>query len=266
MKSDLKFKVKYPYTGIHYLYQWYTRDEGNHIVLAKSLESANYVLSRVLDMRYDSQNFYKADKYDSLEVILGFKINIIVPSLSIQQLYIDQEYNQNVSIFRQFCRYSLMNASSKLNLSEFFDISYYKDDPLCIDDLIPKNCSWEELFDIFGSQFIKVEKNSGYLLKEEPSDCDELMVCSTNFGHHCNGIGVSDFNPENINLSTLFFFERISSLSILEFNEKIAFKKEENRLRFKSELEERKKIRLQEEKVNFLKLKSILDYIKDKQK
>lgn len=234
-------KVYYPFGGKHIITIWWTRNEQNHVAIARNLSAMDFMLNCFID------------KYPDCIVKESYEVEMVSPSEKLCNGAAYLKYKEDVDIFFDQFAYSMHEALEEgYSLPSIFNvctnwICAYDDSSLSEsqdkEHRYCKNCHYkitlsfltkEQFYESYYSKWIVAcpprvirDKNAGYSLAEPAKDDEVIWGAYTNFGHHNTGVTISKVIQSNTE-AILFYFRKLNYLSILGY-QKLQKEKEKQR-------------------------------------
>ncbi len=233
MIQDHPLKVYYPHGGKHFIAIWWTHDEQNQIVVAKSMSALEKTLNIAIQKNYD------------FEIKEMFEIDIVSPPDSLCALAKKKARENEVQSFFQRVVFEIKDLNeNNIQIPEIFGICnrwksnrkglLKKDDPKhfecknCNDGILLKTLSLEEFYEKYYAgwdDLLNVPKQMAY--KDEKalySRADtatsglQLWCVEPRFGHHFSGILIcttdQNISPDSYigTDSVLFYFHKYKEI------------------------------------------------------
>lgn len=246
-------KVYYPFGGRHFILRWYNYNRQHSIILARSVEQIQLILSTILDKNFD------------ILIKEGYEINIVAPPISLCEKATILANRELVNQFmREVCFFMKNNVMDKNQQMpslfmpcnswspkkyfytddngsevEYISNNYEEDDPdhydcanceLCVkvigitpDELYDEyHDSWNKTYDTINPRTIISNNNQKIYPKAMYSKAltalseEDLMFANTDFGPHRNGVCLDKVCPKNID-DILFYFYPVSEIDTTKF-------------------------------------------------
>lgn len=273
MIQDHPLKVFYPYGGRHFIAVWWTHDEQNQIVVAKSLNALDKTLNIAIENNSD------------IELKEMWEVEIVAPPDKLCQIAKAEARKIEVNdFFRSIVGYLNELLENEIPIPEMFKVcDRWENDDLsmkeendehhwncknCVEKFSLKSLTLDEFYDKYNSNWNAMhnvpkyaESKALYGLAGTANENDELWCAEPQFGHHCNGTSLSivSQDPEDyINTSSvLFYFHKIKEVDCSKYNQTID--------EIKNKIKEKELLRREQYGKNFQKEKEkrfqkILDF------
>lgn len=234
----INFGVLCPIQGRYYSALWHTRNEGQHLVLAKSLNGLKYTFHALFKKYIRSDRVDNPDYDFKLSSKDAELIEIVMPPQSYCARVEALLYEQAVDTFERriheltnkfqeselppqlvFCRACI---SQKFRGCEKCDWRAVQ----------PQNTTWEELFDKFGEDLEALDKfSSESALKfsmAPAADESELHLVYGVYPDFGRGVSVRCL-LEHQGLETMFFFKKLGPIDITSSIDELKEAQEKNR-------------------------------------
>ena len=276
MIQDHPLKVYYPHGGKHFIATWWTHDEQNQIIVAKSLKALEKTLSVTID------------RYPDFEVKEMWEVEIVAPPEDFCQTKKEKLRKTQVEEFFRNVVYSFSyQLGIKDLLPEVFQPCsrwkkpYKESDSSSLNDPQHRNCgncvdgiklrllSKEEFYEKYHEQYEKtirfnrtfVDTKALYSKASPAVDLNDLWLVSTEFGHHSYGARLMKVKEtKNYDMyECLFYFYKRNEIDISKYkllSEKL--KEENKKLREEAMNKTREKYKKEQEE----RVQKILDIFK----
>lgn len=260
-------KVYYPYGGVHQLLQWWTHDEQHQIVLARTSETMDVVVKRIIVNQGTNKTYERDIEFKTL-----LEIDIVAPPAIRCAKAIELQHLKDVDdLVNEVC----WTLSSKLkktglplptpfilcpNASEdeyHFECEYDSEGKLqpehCVSG-IKLTITREEFYNRYQEAWYQQNPKrvwtpspghpqEVFSRAEQASDDEPLWIASPDFGHHSHGVWLGELDPKEFSIkSALFYFRKLRELDLTPFQKLL---KENERAH--QEIEEARKIRRKKE-------------------
>lgn len=269
-------KVFFPNGGKFLMFNWWSYNEGSHIILAHNEASMNSTALRIFN------------EYNEVEIKEYCEIEIVGPPIKFSQAAADFDRQQHINIFHMNISYRLSQAVELgLTLPPMFKVcdTYefkYDDDYIsnevdeyhtyckCIEKIRLVNLTPEELFNKYHETWYELtgydyyyDDNPKHIISKAipATDCESLWFAAARFGDHSDGILIQKVHlddednvnrPSYLSNNVMFFFRKVQELdkTLLQAGiDKIkALDKARQKLEEKSRRDKRKKENLSEAK------------------
>jgi len=230
-------KVYYPHGGRHFIAVWWTHNEQNQIVVAKSLSAIDQTINNLIKENSD---------FEIKEIL---EVDIVSPPTKLCDLAKKEIKKRLADEFFQSVTYYIYNmVEDKVEIPEIFKIcnkwkptrkyANKKDDPNhyecsnCFRKISLKNLSIEEFYDKYHSgwnELLKIpiykdyDDKSCYSRAKNANSKMELWSACPHFGHHCKGVQLRlvDQTPDEYidTNSVLFYFHKIKEIDNSKYQE-----------------------------------------------
>lgn len=270
-------KVYFPHGGKHFIAVWWTHDEQNQIVVAKSMPALEKTLNIAISKNSD---------FEIKEIL---EVDIVSPPDELCEVAKKEARKRLVNEFFQTITYYIDDMiENKIQIPEIFKIcdkwkstrkdTNKKNDPNhyecgnCFRKISLKNLSVEEFYEKYHlgwDNLLKVPFNKKFEISDDgdffsraknANSKMELWSACPHFGHHCKGVELRfvDQNPndEYINTnSVLFYFHKIKEINNSKYQEIIKNIKDKEIKKEKLSKEQFQKNRQKENEEKFQKIK-----------
>lgn len=224
-RFDLRVQV--PLEGTFYAGLWSSHNEGQHIVLAKSVQGLEQTLRAVFAKYLQKEDLkFNPD--------LTWEIRVVTPPASYCERIETAIYEEAVSKFKQRVQGLLTFYCDRNTLPPQFKPCSCKDRYGCEEcDWMTahlNNCTWENLFEQFSPELEALEPKLFWFREFKPatapmveeSELDSVYVLSSDFGHHHRGLTVSQISQkEYVSLHALFYFQKVRSLNLFHLSKEL---------------------------------------------
>lgn len=242
--KKINFGVLCPIQGKYYSVLWSTHNEGQHLVLAKSLNGLKHALRALFGKYCKSSNVDHYDYDFKLRPEDARLIEVVTPPPSYCARVETKLYEQAVDNFWQH----MQGLTHKLQESELPPQLAFC--PACISQKFrgcekcdwravqPQGTTWEELFDQFGEDLESLDKRRyGDTLKPSAaptvneSELDSVYGVYPDFGHHQRGIAITCLaeHQEHVSTRAMFFFKKLRLVDISSSIEDLKQTQKKNR-------------------------------------
>lgn len=235
-------KVYYPFGGKHIITIWWTRNEQNHIAIARNLSAMDFMLNCFMD------------KYPDCTVKESYEVEMVAPSDKLCSMATSLKYMEDVRGFFEEFTHTMYEAWKEgYILPSIFNICnnwscVYDDSSLSEskdkEHIHCKNCNRkitlnsitkEQFYEYYYSKWISLfsprafrDKNATYSLAEQAKDDEVIWGAYTNDGYHNSGVTISKVFQSNTE-AILFYFRKLNNLSTLGY-QKLQKEKEKQRI------------------------------------
>ena len=220
-------KVYFPHGGKHFIAQFWTHDEQNQIVVAKSLSALDRTLNLLIEKDYD------------LQVKEIFEVDFVSPPKSLCELAkVEARKIQVEEFYKLITFYVKELVDNKKQLPGIFKIctkwkpvgnDVSKDDKdhhyyckNCYEKIALKNLSFEEFYEKYHLTWDSTFNNRKQFVDEravysraKPAYQNELWFVNPNFGHHSSGATIRLVEDPTVYVNTspvLFYFHKIKEI------------------------------------------------------
>lgn len=245
-------KVYNPAGGIHFLLQWWTHEEQNHIIVARSESAMQTAFNRICI----------EEKPDRVKCVL--KVELVAPSEKLCQEAAVYSKQQNVKNFMnemvreiealsrrgktipsqfQICTTYTPSPSYLEECEELseYDREYHMQCCNCYSKVILVGYTQESLYDKYSESWYQAnpmwrrreDKRAVYSHARIAKDDEQIWVAGPDFGHHCGGVQLRNSPSDYPEGGALFYFSLIQELNIKPWQDQID--------EIKAKIEEKKK-------------------------
>ncbi len=228
---DHPLKVYYPYGGKHIITLWWTHNEQNHIAIARSQSAMDIMIRRFMD------------KYEDCTVKESYEVEIVAPSVKLCIVATDNKLQQEIDNFSNVVAETMFQVwKSGYKLPSLFslctkweykypDSTYQSSEEDDVEHFCCKNChrrirltslTPDQLYNIYHDRWAETDSRKSFNDKslysnaEPAGDDEEIWGAYPDFGHHNYGITLSEVRIDNTE-PILFYFRKLNTLSILEY-------------------------------------------------